>query len=318
MEKTPTAARSAVKPKIPLIKQRGFRLFLCITPFIVLVFLLNYVPLYYWSYSFFNYKPGIPVTWDRFVGLDNFTRIVADKYALQELGQVLLNTFGISFLSILALPLPMFFAIFLSELKANPFKKTVQTLTTIPNFISWVLVYSVAYAMFSVGDGFVNRLLVQSGLVTDGINFLASPNHVWITMMGYYIWKTLGWSSIMYFAAMANIDPALSEAARVDGAGRWACIRHIIIPGLLPTLFVLFVLNVSNFVNYGMEQFYVFQNAMNKEHIQVLDLYVYNQGIRGSNASYSIAIGILKSAVSLVLLFAANGLSKLVRKESVL
>jgi len=306
------------KKHTPLFKQRGFRLFLMISPFIVLVFLLNYVPLYFWSYSFFNYKPGIPVTMERFVGLSNFTRIISDKYMLEEIVQVMRNTFGISLLSILTLPLPMFFAIFLSELKCTPFRKLVQTLTTIPNFISWVLVYAVAYAMFSVGDGFVNRLLVQSGLISQEINFLASRDHVWLTMMGYYIWKSLGWNSIMYFAAMSNIDPELTEAARVDGAGRWGCIWHITIPSLLPTLFVLFVLNVSNFVNYGMEQFYVFQNAMNKEFIQVLDLYVYNQGIQGVNYSYSIAIGILKSVVSLVLLFLANGLSIAVRKESVI
>lgn len=308
----------AVKKHTPLFKQRGFRLFLMISPFIVLVFLLNYVPLYFWSYSFFNYKPGVPLTMERFVGFANFTRIVGDKYMVEEIMQVMRNTFGISLLSILALPLPMFFAIFLSELKSSPFKKLVQTLTTIPNFISWVLVYAVAYAMFSVGDGFVNRMLVQSGLITQEINFLASREHVWLTMMGYYIWKTLGWNAIMYFAAMSNIDPELTEAARVDGAGRWSCIRHITIPSLLPTLFVLFVLNVSNFVNYGMEQFYVFQNAMNKEYIQVLDLYVYNQGIQGINYSYSIAVGMLKSFVSLVLLFLANGLSQLVRKESVI
>ena len=306
------------KKHVPLIKQRGFRLFLMISPFIVLVFLLNYLPLYFWSYSFFNYKPGVPLTMERFVGFANFARIIGDKYMIEEILQVLRNTFAISFLSILALPLPMFFAIFLSELKSSPFRKLVQTLTTIPNFISWVLVYAVAYAMFSVGDGFVNRVLVQTGVISQEINFLASRDHVWLTMMGYYIWKTLGWNSIMYFAAMSNIDPELTEAARVDGAGRWACIRHITIPSLLPTLFVLFVLNVSNFVNYGMEQFYVFQNAMNKEYIQVLDLYVYNQGIQGINYSYSIAVGMLKSLVSVALLFLANGLSQLVRKESVI
>ena len=306
------------KKHVPLIKQRGFRLFLMISPFIVLVFLLNYLPLYFWSYSFFNYKPGVPLTMERFVGFANFARIIGDKYMIEEILQVLRNTFAISFLSILALPLPMFFAIFLSELKSSPFRKLVQTLTTIPNFISWVLVYAVAYAMFSVGDGFVNRVLVQTGVISQEINFLASRDHVWLTMMGYYIWKTLGWNSIMYFAAMSNIDPELTEAARVDGAGRWDCIRHITIPSLLPTLFVLFVLNVSNFVNYGMEQFYVFQNAMNKEYIQVLDLYVYNQGIQGINYSYSIAVGMLKSLVSVALLFLANGLSQLVRKESVI
>lgn len=303
--------------KTPLLQQRGFRLFLLITPFIVLTFALSYLPLYGWGYAFFNYKPGIPLSSERFVGLKNFTSIIADKYALQDIMRVLRNTFAMSFLNLFSHPLPMFFAIFLSELKFKPFTKVTQTLTTIPNFISWILVYSVAYSMFGVGDGFVNRVLMQTGLISTEINFLASTNNVWLTMFLYNTWKSLGWSSIMYFAAMAGIDQELYEAAKVDGAGRWACISHITIPCLMPTFFVLMVLSIANFINNGMEQYYVFQNPMNKNLIEVLDLYVYNQGIASINYSYSIAISMLKSIVSLILLFAANNVSKIIRKESV-
>ena len=236
---------------------------------------------------------------------------------MKQLGQVLINTFGISGLSVLALPLPMIFAIFLSELRSTPFKKAVQTLTTIPNFISWVLVYTAAYSAFSVGDGFLNRLLIEFGATDKGIAFMASPNHVWLTMIAYYLWKSLGWSAIMYFASMAGIDQELYEAADVDGAGRLARIWYITVPCLLPTLFVMFVINIANFVNYGMEQPYVFQNVMNRDTIQTLDLFVYNQGIAGRNYANSIIIGMLKSFVSLALLYGANGLSKLVRKEAV-
>ena len=317
MAKGNTSVALTKGKKIPLFKQNGFRLFLLLLPFIILIFLLNYLPLRGWIYVFFNYKPGIPMTSERFVGLENLRKLVSSSYQMKQLGQVMLNTFGISGLSILALPLPMIFAICLTELDAKFFKKGVQTLTTIPNFVSWVMVYAVAYAAFSVGDGFVNKILIQMGIIKEGIPFMASENHVWITMIGYHTWKTLGWSAIMYFAAMAGIDQQLYEAARVDGAGRLACVRHITLPSLIPTLFVMFVLNIANFVNYGMEQFLMFQNPMNQKWIQVLDLFVYNQGISGTNYVNSIAIGILKSVVSLVLVFGANGLSKLVRKESV-
>lgn len=306
------------KKRIPVYKQKGFHLFLMISPFLVLTFLLSYLPLYGWIYAFFNYRPGIPLSRELFVGFKHFSMMFADKYAVADILRVLQNTFSMSLLNILALPLPMFFAIFLNELKFKPFAKTVQTFTTIPNFISWILVYSVAYGMFSVGDGFVNRFLIQTGMISTEINFLASSNNVWLSMLLYNIWKTLGWSAIMYFAAMSGIDQELYEAARVDGAGRWGNIIHITIPCLMPTFFVLLILSIANFVNNGMEQYYVFQNSMNKNFIEVLDLYVYNQGIASKNTSFSIAIGMLKSLVSIVLLFAANTLSRLSRDEAVL
>jgi putative aldouronate transport system permease protein len=288
-----------------------------VVPFIILVFLLSYLPLYGWRYSFYNYRPGLPIGPHNFVGFENFRLILQDKYALQDIMRVLRNTFAMSLIGILTSPLPMVFAIFLNEIRNLRYRKVVQTLTTIPNFISWVLVYAVAFAMFSVDDGFVNRVLVALGVVDRGIAFLSSKNNVWLTMWLWGTWKGLGWSAIMYIAALMSIDQELYEAAKVDGAGRFACIWYITIPGLLPTFFVLLILGIANFINNGMEQYYVFQNAMNKDYIEVLDLYVYNQGIVGINYAYSIAIGMLKSLVSLALLFLANGGSKLFRKESI-
>jgi putative aldouronate transport system permease protein len=288
-----------------------------ILPFMALVFLLSYLPLSGWIYSLYYYKPGLPIGPDNFVGLDNFRMIIQDKYAVEDILRVLRNTFAMSFIGILTSPLPMIFAIFLNEIGHISYRKTVQTITTVPNFISWVLVYAVAYAMFSVDDGFVNRVLVQLGLTERGIAFLADRNHVWLSMWLWGTWKGLGWSAIMYIAAIMSIDQELYEAARVDGAGRFACIWHITVPGLLPTYFVLLILSIANFINNGMEQYFVFQNPMNKDWIEVLDLYVYNQGFVGINYSYSIAVGILKSLVSLILLFLANGASKLFRKESI-
>lgn len=305
------------KKRPPLIRQRGFHLFLMISPFIILVFLLSYLPLYGWIYAFFNYKPGIPLTWEKFVGLKQFTSMFTDKYVGEDVVRVLKNTFAMSLLNIAVSPLPIVFALFLSEVKFSPVRRAIQTFTTIPNFISWVLVYAVAYAMFSVGDGFVNRLLIMTGVVDSGINFLASRNHVWTTMLLYGIWKSLGWSAIIYFAAMAGIDQEQYEAARVDGAGRFSCMWHVTIPGLLPTYFVLLILSIASFINIGMEQFFLFQNAMNKEHIEVLDLFVYNQGMIGINYGFSTAVSMQKSLVSIVLLFTANGISKMFREQSI-
>lgn len=298
-------------------KQSGFRLFLLILPLLMLVFVFSYMPLYGWIYAFFNYKPGKALFACEFVGLDNFKMMFADSYAVKNIVRVMKNTFGMSFLGILTSVLPMGFAILLSEIKNKPFRKFVQTSVTIPNFISWVLVYSIAYVMFSVNDGFVNRMLVSMGILDQGVNFLASPNHVWLTMTAWGLWKWLGWNAIMYIAALTSIDDELYEAAKIDGAGRFQLIRHITVPGLLPTFFVLLILSIANLLNNGMEQYYIFQNAMNKESIEVLDLYVYNQGMVGYNYSFSTAVSMLKSVVSIVLLFFANTTSRLVRGESV-
>jgi putative aldouronate transport system permease protein len=295
----------------------GTRLLFMVLPFMVLVFLLSYLPLSGWAYAFFHYKPGQPIGVHNFVGFENFKMIIQDQYALNDILRVLRNTFAMSFLGILSSPLPMIFAVFLNEIRHISYRRIVQTLTTIPNFISWVLVFTVAYAMFSVGDGFLNRILLQWNLINQGIPFLSDRDHTWLGMWAWGTWKGLGWSSIMYIAALMSIDQEQYEAARVDGAGRFACIWHITLPGLMPTYFVLLILQIANFINNGMEQYFVFQNAMNREFIEVLDLHVYNQGITGINYAYAIAIGMLKSIVSLALLFAANTGSKLFRKESI-
>ena len=211
----------------------------------------------------------------------------------------------------------MFFAMFLAEISSSGYRRTVQTLTTIPNFISWVLIYSVVWSLFSLNDGFINNVLINIGLIENRINFLGTSKNVWVTQWAYQVWKSLGWSAIMYISAITSIDEEMYEAASIDGAGRFEKMRYITVPGLLPTFFVLLMLSIGNLLNNGMEQYFVFQTALNKEYIEVLDLYVYNQGIRGYNVSYATAVGMLKSVISLVLLFTANRLSKMVRGESI-
>jgi putative aldouronate transport system permease protein len=298
-------------------RKRGIKLFFMLFPFIALTFLLSYLPLWGWVYAFFNYKPGLPIGRHNFVGWDNFRLLLQDQYAVRDILRVLRNTFAMSLIGMAASWLPMAFAILLNEIKHIRYRKIVQTLTTIPNFISWVLVFSVAYSMFSVDDGFVNRLLIRLGIISEGIPFMSSQKHVWLTMWLWGTWKGLGWSAIMYIAALMSVDQELYEAAKVDGAGRFACIWHITIPGLLPTYFVLLILSIANFLNSGMEQYLIFQNPMNRAYIEVLDLYIYNQGIAGINYSHSVAVGMLKSLVSITLLLLANRGSKLLREESI-
>ena len=295
-------------------KKRAFREFVYVLPFLLLVAVFSYYPLYGWVYAFFDYKPPFPLRMDQFVGLKWFSSLFTNDVKLKQLLAVLRNTFAISGLSLIFSWFPMIFAVFLNEIKWKPFKVFVQTATTLPNFISWVLVYSIAYCVFC-STGVVNSLLMNLGVLKTPQLYLQSANHIWFKMWLWLTWKNAGWAAIMYIAAISGIDEQLKEAARVDGATRMQVIRHITIPGLIPTFFVLVMLNLANFLTNGLEQYFVFQNAFNKDYIQVLDLYVYNIAMGSGGYSLSTAISMFKSIVSVLLLCATNQISKMVRGE---
>ena len=240
--------------------------------------------------------------------------MVANPVRVKKLWEVLRNTFAISGLNLFFSWFPMIFAVFLNEIKCTPFKKFVQTVTTLPNFISWVLVYSIAFCVFS-STGAINTVLMQLHIIDTPQMFLQSSEHIWFKMWLWNTWKNAGWAAIMYIAAISGIDEQLKEAARVDGASRLQVIWHVTIPSILPTYFVLVVLNLASFLSNGMEQFFVFQNSFNTQYIEVLDLYVYNLAMGSGGYPLSTAISMLKSLVSVVLLCITNGVSKLVRGE---
>lgn len=302
------------KPKKKKLDQ-GKRMFLYMLPFLLLCFAFSYFPLHGWIYSFYDYKPPLKLSQCNFMGLRWFKMIFGNPAQVRQLFIVMRNTFAMSFLNIATSVLPLFFAVFLNEIKCKWFRKMVQTLTTIPNFISWVLVYAVAFCLFS-NTGMVNTVLQNLGVILKPIKFLDSDSHTYIAMLLWSTWKGLGWGAIMYLASIAGIDQEMYEAARVDGAGRFQLMRYITLPELMPTYFVMLMLSVANFLNNGMDQYFVFQNVFNKAHIQVLDLYVYNIGMTGSSLSLATAISMLKSLISVTLLMAVNGISKKIRGVS--
>lgn len=302
------------KPKKKKLDQ-GKRMFLYMLPFLLLCFAFSYFPLHGWIYSFYDYKPPLKLSQCNFMGLRWFKMIFVNPAQVRQLFIVMRNTFAMSFLNIATSVLPLFFAVFLNEIKCKWFRKMVQTLTTIPNFISWVLVYAVAFCLFS-NTGMVNTVFQNLGVILKPIKFLDSDSHTYIAMLLWSTWKGLGWGAIMYLASIAGIDQEMYEAARVDGAGRFQLMRYITLSELMPTYFVMLMLSVANFLNNGMDQYFVFQNAFNKAHIQVLDLYVYNIGMTGSSLSLATAISMLKSLISVTLLMAVNRISKKIRGVS--
>jgi len=299
-------------------KKIAFKYFLLITPFLLLTLIFSYYPLYGWAYAFYDYKPPLKLSQCEFVGFKWFAYMFANKGQIDQLLKVLTNTFVMSFLTLATSVLPLAFAILLNEIKNKKFKSFVQTLTTLPNFISWVLVYSVAFALFS-NTGMMNTVLQTLGITDAPIKILDSPDFTYLKMILWNLWKGLGWGAILYLASIAGTDQELYEAARVDGAGRFKLMRHITLPSLMPTYFVLIMLSIANFLNNGMDQYFVFQNAFNKSQIQVLDLYVYNLGIGTANSiPLATAISMLKSLVSVSLLVVVNILSKKTRGSSII
>ncbi len=299
------------------IKGNNYRLkyLLIAIPFVLFVFAFSYVPLFGWIYSVIDYKAGqqfLDFSNVDFVGLRNFMKIIRGK---NEILRIMRNTLVMSSLGIITSPLPIIFAIMLNEIKGNLFKKIVQTTTTLPNFISWIVVYGISFSMFST-NGLVNKLLALLNLPVSEVGILGNNDYVWFFQMGLIIWKSLGWSSIIYIAAISSIDTELYDAARVDGANKFRTIWHITVPGIAPTYMVLLLLNISNLLNNGFDQYYMFFNSMVSDRIEVLDYYVYKIGMIVNDYSYSITLGMLKTFISIILLFTANFISKKIRGVS--
>ncbi len=293
--------------------KKNYRLLLMVLPFMLVVLLFNYVPIFGWIYSVYDYIPGVPLFECDFLGLDYFKLIFTDANVLRTLK----NTAIFAVISIVLTPLPMFFAILLNEIKNGAVRKFVQTFTTLPNFISWVIIFSLAFGLFST-DGMLTQAFVKLGITDEAQSVLSSKESVYWFQTFLAQWKTLGWNSIIYLAAIAGIDQEQYEAARVDGAGYFRCAIHVTLPAMLETYVVLFILNVGNFLNTGYEQYMLFKNSVTAPNIEVLDLYVYRIGLENMDYSYGVAISIIKSVVSIALVVLANLVAKKIRGNTVI
>ncbi len=239
------------------------------------------------------------------VGMDNFYAFFNDP----EFGNIMKNTLGLNILQLLInFPAPIIFAILLSELPWQKLRKFVQTITYFPYFLSWVTFGGIILALIN-SDGIVNSILMSLNIVTEPVNF-GEPVWFWPTIIITSLLKGLGWGAIIYIAAIAGIDPQLYEASRMDGANRFYRIFCITIPSIAPTIILFFILSLSGILNNGFDHIYVFQNQINLDWSEVLDTYLYKNGIRDQFYSYATAIGLFKSVVSIALLGAGNFVAK--------
>lgn len=298
-----------------IIAKRNKRLTLLLfaIPFVLYMLLFSYVPLFGWAYAFFDYKPGIPLFKNAFVGFENFVEIFSST---SNFMRSLINTLAISLISLAFSVFSPTFAIFLSEVKNKALRRSVQTMTTMPNFISWIIVYSLATSMFAA-EGSLETIIRAFGFTGNWNNPLGNGDIVWIFQCLLSLWKSFGWGAIIYMAAIAGLDAQLYEAAKIDGAGKFQSIWHITVPGIAPTYLVMILIQVSNMLSNGFEQFFVFNNPMVAVKIEVIDLYVYNVGMRFSDYSFATAVGISKTMVSVLLLTIVNMTAKKIRGTSI-
>lgn len=295
-------------------QKKQIRLVLLLLPFMIMIGIFSYAPLFGWSYAFVEFTPGVSIFKSQFVGLKYFKKIFENS---KDFVTVMRNTLSISFLNICCSVLSAIFAIAISQLKNKRYAKLVQTGTSIPNFISWVLVYSIVFMLLSSEDSALNIILMGLGIIKKPLNVLTNEKHAWATQVAIGVWKSLGYNAIIYLSAITSIDQELYQAAEVDGANTWQKIIHVTVPGLLSTFFVLLLLAISNMMSNGFEQFWLLGNGMTWDKLEVFDTYVYRMGIKNMEYSLATAMGIFKSIVSIILLTFANWASKKLRGDSI-
>lgn len=295
-------------------------LMILVLPVVAWMLIFNYIPMLGLVISFKEYNPFLgPIAGfvqSPWVGLENFIEAFTDKYFLYSFR----NTIVYSILNLLVgFPFPIIFAILLNEVVYLRFKKFIQTVSYLPHFISWVFVIGFIYIIFSVENGMVNQLFMKLGLFKEPVPFLAKPGFVPPLVVFSQLWKSFGWNSIIYIAAITNIDPTLYEAATVDGANRFHKICYITLPSIKPTIVILLIFSIGGLIspNFGLfEQMYLLSNSMIQDATEIIDTYTYKMGIILSRYSYATAVGLFRSFVAVILLTGANFASKKLIGES--
>lgn len=269
---------------------------LMLLPGMILVFIFSIVPMFGIVMAFQNYKPALGILGSDWVGLDHFKYM----FQLPDSRSIFINTIVIAVGKIIVgMIVPIMFALVLNEARIGWFKKSVQTIVYLPNFLSWVVLGTVVSMIFSM-DGMVNNLLAFLGL--ERIMFLASNTWFRPLLIATDVWKGYGYSTIIYLAALTSINPALYESAAIDGANRWKQTIHITLPSILPTIVLLATLNLGSVLNAGFDQVFNLYNPVVYATGDIIDTFVYRMGLINMQFSFATAVGLLKSSVSFILI----------------
>lgn len=282
-------------------------LFIMVIPCIVLVAIFYCGPMYGWFFAFQDYKPKLGLFGSKFVGLKHFEKFFTDP----AIGRILRNTVAMSFMNIVAHSvLPLLLALMINEVHNKFFKSTVQTLTYLPHFISFVVVSNIFLELMGT-DGPLNQALLSTNMVDAAVKFWQEPSWFWLLVTIIRAWKEVGWDAILYLSALAAIDEAQYEAAAIDGCGRFRRIWYITIPNLLPTVVTLWVLNMSGIFAASFDASWMLGNSVTKPVAEVIETYVYAIGLgEGSQFSYSTAISLMQTLIGFIMVWLTNKLSQ--------
>lgn len=283
-------------------------------PVIVYFIVFKYVPMGGIVIAFKNYKIKQGIFGSAWCGLDNFTK----AFATPTFARSVKNTLVISGLKLLfGFPAPILLALMLNEVTHIRFKKTVQTITYLPHFLSWVVLAGMFQQLLSPNNGAVNAVLKQVFGLKDSIYFLGSNQYFRGTLIVTDIWKNVGWSSILYLATISGIDPALYEAATVDGASRWQCTRYITLPSLVSTIVVMLILNIGSIMDAGFDQVFNLYNSAVYQTGDIIDTYVYRYGLGDMKYSLATAVGLFKNVIAFVLVVGTNLIARRISGEGI-
>ena len=299
---TATAARPVSQRKIT---KRALSLFALFLPAAVLLFLFNYLPIYGIIISFKDFTPYRGILGSAWAGLDHFRFFLSDA----RFWNVVKNTIYISLLDILiGFPAPIVFALLANELASKPFKRLSQTVSYLPHFVSWVVVYGIMYQLLSPLHGMLNKLVVLFG--ADAVHFMGRADLFRPLVVVLEIWKNMGWGAILYFAALTSIDSDLYEAAYIDGSSRLRMVFSVTLPGLLSVIMLLLIFRISRLFLVEFERIFVFANPLNYGVSDVLAVYIYRLGLEQAQYSLTAAIGLVQSLIAFCLLFAAHKIAR--------
>lgn len=303
---------STIKSNIKLLlKYRAF--YLILLPGIIYFIIFHYVPMYGIIIAFKDFKPMKGIIDSPWVGLKNFT----DFFLHPSFAITFKNTLLISFYKILlGFPFPIILALLLNEIRCSSFKRTIQTVTYFPHFMSWVVVAGLVSTVLSPSSGIINQIIKALGI--QPIYFMADPRYFRGVLVLSDIWKEMGWGSIIYLASIAGISPELYEAAIVDGANKWQQIKSVTIPCIASTIVMMLILRVGSILNAGFDQIFVMYNANVYDVSDIIDTFVYRMGLESAKYSFATAVGLFKSIIGFIMVLGTNKIAKMIDEENAL
>jgi putative aldouronate transport system permease protein len=298
------------KTRIPKILLY-WELYLFMLPALAYLIIFDYLPMYGVQIAFKNFNPALGISGSRWVGFTHFRNFFNSFY----FWRLIRNTFVLSLYSlVVSFPVPIIFALMVNEIKTARFKKVTQTIMYAPHFISMVVMVGIINIMFSPSIGAVNRIIETLGGTRQ--YFMVMPSAFRHIFVWSGLWQNLGWSAVIYLAALSGVDPELHEAATIDGASRLKRILHINIPTIMPTIIILLILRLGSIASVGFEKVFLMRNDLNIEVSEVISTYVYMRGLVGGQFSFTSAIGLFNNLVNVTMLVAANLIARKVGDNS--